>query len=63
VGALGVNKRRRLARAWVCWQADHPQWGELPLEVVFALVPLPPSRQPVRWLRLDHWGEAVGDTG
>ena len=54
--ALGPYKRARLARAWACWLAAHPERAELPLEVVFALVPLPPARGAVRWLRLDQWG-------
>ncbi len=53
VGALSAAKRRRLACAWACWQAAHPERARLPLEAVCALVPLPPVRGPVRWLRLD----------
>lgn len=56
IGALGPGKRRRLARTWACWQAEHPQLSDWPLEVVCALVPLPPARGPVRWLRLDQIG-------
>jgi putative endonuclease len=56
IGALGPRKRQRLARTWACWQAAHPRWSDWPLEVVCALVPLPPAREPVRWLRLDRMG-------
>jgi putative endonuclease len=52
VAALGAVKRRRLRRAWSCWLAAHPQLGHLPVEQVAALVPLPPSRGRVRWIRL-----------
>ncbi|WP_216902842.1 YraN family protein [Synechococcus sp. CCY 9618] len=50
--ALRRPKRRRLARAWSCWLADHPRWERTPVEQVAALVPLPPSTAPVRWIRL-----------
>lgn len=52
VGALGAAKRRRLALAWACWQAAHPERADWPVEQVAALVPLPPSRTGVRWIRL-----------
>jgi putative endonuclease len=52
VAALGVRKRLRLRRAWSCWLAAHPDVAHLPVEQVAALVPLPPSRAPVRWIRL-----------
>ena len=52
-GALGALKRRRLQHAWACWLAAHPAWGDAPVEMVAALVPLPPARAPVRWLRLE----------
>ncbi len=51
VAALGAGKRRRLRRAWSCWLAAHPQLAHLPVEQVAALVPLPPSRARVRWIR------------
>ncbi|EDY39480.1 hypothetical protein CPCC7001_2361 [Cyanobium sp. PCC 7001] len=51
-GALGAAKRIRLERAWACWLEEHPQWANSPVEQVCALVPLPPSRRPVRWIRL-----------
>jgi putative endonuclease len=52
-GALGAPKRHRLMHAWACWLAAHPAWGDAPVEMVAALVPLPPARAPVRWLRLE----------
>ncbi|MEB3264528.1 MAG: YraN family protein [Synechococcus sp.] len=52
VAAFDPPKRRRLARAWSCWLAGHPQWGGCGVEVVLALVPLPVGRGPVRWLRV-----------
>jgi putative endonuclease len=52
VAALDAGKRRRLRRAWSCWLAGHPHLAHLPVEQVAALVPLPPSRAPVRWIRL-----------
>jgi putative endonuclease len=51
-GALRRHKRRRLARAWACWQAAHPSLADRPMEAVAALVPLPPRRDGVRWVRL-----------
>ncbi len=51
-GALGAQKRLRLERAWLCWLAAHPQWGDAPVEQVAALVPLPPAREPVLWIRM-----------
>ncbi len=55
--ALRGDKRRRLARAWDCWLAEHPQWAGLPVELVAALVPLPGAggtpERPVRWIRLE----------
>jgi putative endonuclease len=52
IGALHRGKRTCLERAWLCWQAEHPHLAHLPMEVVAALVPLPPRRSPVRWLHL-----------
>ena len=49
--ALDRRKRRRVSRAWCCWLADHPDWQHCSVELVCALVPLPPLRGPVRWLR------------
>ena len=53
VGALDGRKRRRVSRAWSCWLVDHPDWQDCSVELVCALVPLPPLRGPVRWVR---WG-------
>ena len=53
VAALDIRKRRRLARAWRCWLADHPDRACCPVELVAALVPLPPARGAVRWIRLE----------
>ena len=52
VAALHGGKRQRLERAWACWQAEHPHLAHQPMEVVAALVALPPRRAPVRWLPL-----------
>jgi putative endonuclease len=65
-GALGWPKRRRLARAWSCWLAVHPEQAHLPVELVAALVPLPEplgaivgrpgegaGEGRVRWIRLE----------
>jgi putative endonuclease len=41
-----------LERAWACWLAAHGEWAEQPVEQVAALVPLPPLRGAVRWIRL-----------
>ena len=51
-GALGWRKRQRLERAWDCWLAAHPGWSQAPVEQVAALVPLPPAREPVLWIRI-----------
>ncbi|MCS5705401.1 YraN family protein [Synechococcus sp. FGCU-3] len=52
VAALGAGKRARLSRAFACWQAAHGHRAEDPAELVYALVPLPPARGPVRWIRV-----------
>ncbi|MFN6352104.1 MAG: YraN family protein [Cyanobacteriota bacterium] len=52
LAALHRAKRMRLERAWACWQAAHPHLAEQPVELVAALVPLPPRRAAVRWVRL-----------
>ncbi|MCS5690502.1 YraN family protein [Cyanobium sp. FGCU-6] len=53
-GSDGLDRRKglRIARAWACWCAAHPDWAERPVELVAALVPLPPQSGPVRWIRL-----------
>lgn len=53
IAALGPIKRKRLERAWSCWVAVHPERAEDAVEMVAALVPLPPARGAVRWLRLE----------
>lgn len=58
--ALRGPKRMRLQRAWACWLAAHPGWAECPVELVAALVPLPPAGGPVRWLRLEVAGGGQG---
>jgi putative endonuclease len=50
--ALDRRKRRRLEQSWHCWLASQPEWGEASVELVLALVPLPPATAPVRWIRL-----------
>jgi putative endonuclease len=50
--ALQRGKRQRLERAWQCWLAEHPQEAQRPVELVYALVPLPPRRGPIRWIRV-----------
>lgn len=50
VAALSRGKRRRLERAWACWLAAHPERAVWPVQLVYALVPLPPARGPVRWI-------------
>lgn len=51
VAALDHGKRRRLRLTWHCWLAEHPQWQRCSVELVLALVPLPPAGGPVRWHR------------
>ena len=53
LAALRPDKRLRLRRSWDCWLAAHPHWQGSPVEMVAALVPLPPARLPVRWIRLE----------
>lgn len=52
LAALRPGKLQRLERSWDCWLAAHPHWQRSPVEMVAALVPLPPTQQPVRWIRL-----------
>jgi putative endonuclease len=49
--AFSRRKQLRLQRSWSCWLASHPGWAEARVELVLALVPLPPVRAPVRWIR------------
>jgi len=48
---LDRRKRARLAAALALWQAAHPPYGHCSVELVAAVVPLPPARGPVRWIR------------
>lgn len=50
--SLGPRKRLRLQRAWNCWLEAHPARADCPVELVYALVPLPPSRRAVRWIHV-----------
>ena len=50
VGALHADKRRRLESSLQLWLQQHPEYQDCRWEWVCALVPLPPSRRPVRWL-------------
>ena len=52
VAALGSRKRQRLDRAFACWQATHADRAGDAAELVYALVPLPPARGTVRWIRV-----------
>ncbi|QNI54450.1 uncharacterized protein family UPF0102 [Synechococcus sp. BIOS-E4-1] len=56
--AFAPMKRRRLARTVACWQSCNPWSDQGHLEVVLALVPLPPSSRPVRWIRVPELGIA-----
>ncbi len=51
VARFDAAKRRRLAAAYACWLAAHPRYQRCSLELVLALVPQPPLREPVRWIR------------
>jgi putative endonuclease len=51
VASFDAAKRMRLQAAYGCWLAAHPRYQRCSLELVLALVPLPPARGPVRWIR------------
>lgn len=53
VASLHRRKRGRVAAAYGLWLAQHPAYQACDLELVCALVPLPPARGPVRWVRWD----------
>jgi putative endonuclease len=53
VAALDRRKWRRLEATFGLWLAQNPCHRHSSLELVCALVPLPPARGPVRWVR---WG-------
>ena len=44
VASLDHRKRQRLAAAYGCWLAEHPRYANCSLELVCALVPLPPVK-------------------
>ena len=49
--------------AWLCWLASHPEHDHDAVQLVAALVSLPPFRAPVRWLVLSDWGSASQERG
>ena len=51
--AFNKTKQLRLMRAFGCWLATHPCFAEHRLELVLALVPLPPSRNTLYWIRVE----------
>ena len=53
LSAFNKGKQLRLMRAIGCWLATHPCFAEHNLELVLALVPLPPSRNTLDWIRID----------
>ncbi len=56
--AFNRKKRQRLARSLACWQKQHPWSCHGALEVVLALVPLPPTHKSVRWIHITElWGD------
>ncbi len=63
LAALRRPKRLRLERAWLCWLASHPEHDHDAVQLVAALVSLPPFRAPVRWLVLSDWGSASQERG
>ena len=56
--AFGEAKRLRMARALSCWLQAQPLLHSESLEVVLALVALPPSRKPIRWIRIESLAES-----
>ena len=52
-GCAGLRRRKRarLEAAFGLWLAAHPVYGRCRVELVAALVPLPPARAAVRWIR------------
>lgn len=49
VAACNAGKLQRLARAMDCWRMANPWSANWSMELVVALVALPPNRQAVRW--------------
>ena len=56
LAAFDARKRQRLALALNSWMSFNPHHALSQLEVVLALVPLPPSRRAVRWLKVPDLG-------
>ena len=52
VAACNAGKLQRLARAMACWQMANSWSASWSMELVVAVVPLPPIRKPVRWIRV-----------
>ena len=50
MAALKRPKRLRLESSLMLWLQRHPQYQDCHWEWICALVPLPTSRRPVRWL-------------
>ena len=59
ISAFDARKRQRMARTLSCWRAGHPWCADASVEVVLALVPLPPSSGHVRWIRVAQLVDAV----
>lgn len=51
LASLDGPKRQRLRTSAALWLAAHPPYQHCSVELVLALVPLPPVRAPVRWIR------------
>jgi putative endonuclease len=51
IASFSAAKRARLAAAYSCWLAAHPGYQGCSVELVLALVPQPPARESVRWIR------------
>ncbi|MGC6483331.1 MAG: YraN family protein [Synechococcus sp.] len=54
LAACHGEKCRKLAKAWACWQSQHPWSERWSVEMVLALVPLPPNRCTVRWIPIEQ---------
>ena len=50
VAACNAGKLQRLARAMACWRMANPWTATWSMELVVALVPLPPNCKSVRWI-------------
>ena len=51
IASFSAAKRSRLEATYRCWLAEHPRYQRCSVELVLALVPQPPARAPVRWIR------------